>query len=162
MAGRPQGGGGSDGGFVVNRNTRVEVEGPGGVLIYNGSNPFVDRPQLGRCGSIDIRDSTVYMVPPPADGPYSGLSFFQARDCTAPMYVRAGVTMGGQDPPWGVIYLPAATIFIGPQQQGQGGQLAVINMRVIAYEIDLTGPVYFGDIWIPSGDVNHGDVKLSE
>jgi hypothetical protein len=35
-------------------------------------------------------------------------------------------------------------------------------MRVIAYEIRLRGPVRFGDIWIPSGDVNHGDVKLSE
>jgi hypothetical protein len=164
MAGRPRDGGGSGGGFVVRRNTRVEVEGPGGVLVYNGSNPFVagSLGRLGPCASIVIEDSSVYMVPPPADGPYSGLSFFQARDCTAPMYVRAGVTMGGQDPPWGVIYLPAATIFIGPQQQGQGGQLAVINMRVIAYEIDLTGPVHFGDIWIPSGDVNHGDVKLSE
>jgi hypothetical protein len=68
--------------------------------------------------------------------------------------------MGSAEPPYGVIYLPTAHIDVGPK--GTGGTQTVINMRVIAYEIRLRGPVYFGDIWIPSGDVKHGDIHLVE
>lgn len=137
-----------------------------GVFIFVGP----DR-SGNNCGSnnasVTFQQNSSFVVTPPTSGTYKDLVLFQSRNCRVQggsnknsFDIQGGVTMGSPDPPYGVIYLPTAHIDIGPE--GTGGTQTVINMRVIAYEIRLRGPVYFGDIWIPSGDVKHGDIHLVE
>jgi hypothetical protein len=153
-------------GLQVSHDARVTGNPGQGVFIFIGP----DR-SGSNCGlndaSVKFQQNSSFVVTPPTSGPYKDLVLFQSRSCRVQggsnknsFDIQGGVTMGSPDPPYGVIYLPTAHIDIDPE--GTGGTQTVINMRVIAYEIRLRGPVRFGDIWIPSGDVNHGDVKLSE
>jgi hypothetical protein len=163
----------------VTLNGNYYIDG-NGMEVFGGANVsgqdvfiFIGPDGSGTsCGSKDasvtFSENSSFVVIPQTVGTYRDLVLFQSRRCTVQrgdknknsFDIKGGVTMGSPDPPYGVIYLPTAHIDIGPERTG--GTQTVINMRVIAYEIRLRGPVRFGDIWIPSGDVNHGDVKLSE
>lgn len=153
-------------GLQVMGNARVIGQPGQSVFIFIGP----DR-SGSNCGSnnasVTFQQNSTFVVTPPTSGAYKDLVLFQSRSCQVQggsnknsFDIQGGVTMGSPDPPYGVIYLPTAHIDIGPE--GTGGTQTVINMRVIAYEIRLRGPVYFGDIWIPSGDVKHGDIHLVE
>jgi hypothetical protein len=151
----------------------------GGLEVLEGANVsgqdvfiFIGPDGSGTsCGSnnasVTFWENSSFVVMPQTVGTYRDLVLFQSRRCRLQagnnknsFDIKGGATMGSPDPPYGVIYLPTARVDINPE--GTGETDTVINMRVIAYEIRLRGPVRFGDIWIPSGDVNHGDVKLSE
>ncbi len=153
-------------GLQVLSGARVTGQPGQSVFIFVGP----DR-SGSNCGSnnasVTFQQNSSFVVTPPTSGTYKDLVLFQSRSCRVQggnnknsFDIQGGVTMGSPDPPYGVIYLPTAHIDIGPE--GTGGTQTVINMRVIAYEIRLRGPVYFGDIWIPSGDVKHGDIHLVE
>lgn len=153
-------------GLLVSIGARVTGNPGQSVFIFIGP----DR-SGSNCGSnnasVQFQQNSSFVVTPPTSGTYKDLVLFQSRSCQVQggsnknsFDVRGGVTMGSPDPPYGVIYLPTAHIDIGPE--GTGETQTVINMRVIAYEIRLRGPVYFGDIWVPSGDVKHGDIHLVE
>ncbi len=153
------------GGLRVSPGTVVEGS---GVLFFNARNPGAQNPPRRVCGAITFDDQVQFRVTPPISGEWEGLVIFQARpnsglpNCSASTRIQSGVTMGLPDPPYGSIYLPGSTILIGPQSVGPAGPTSNIIMRIVAYEIDITGPVEFRDVFIPSGDVNHGDIRLSE
>ncbi len=153
-------------GLRVQEGARVTGQPGQSVFVFIGP----DR-SGSNCGSnnasVTFQQNSSFVVTPPTSGTYKDLVLFQSRNCRVQggsnknsFDIQGGVTMGSPDPPYGVIYLPTAHIDIGPE--GTGGTQTVINMRVIAYEIRLRGPVYFGDIWVPSGDVKHGDIHLVE
>ncbi len=156
------------GGLDIRQNTTVIVQGGGSVVFFNGPNPYGKNNTDKKCGALLIEDNTKLLVAPPTSGPYAGLLFFQSRDTadcndsSSIAKVFSGVTIGLTSGPFGAIYLPMGDINIGPQSQGQSGTLNSMNMIIVANTISLTGPVSFNNVYIPSGDVRHGQTHLVE
>jgi hypothetical protein len=151
------------GGLVITPRTTVYGS---GVMIFNGTNPHTIG-HARNCGQFLMEHSSRLLISVPGPSPYDELIFYQQRDatmCDATAELKAGVTVGveSENGPWGSLYLPTAEIQIGPQSLGQGGGMSTYNVRIVAYEIDLTGPVTFNDVFIPSGTPKWGDVRLSE
>jgi hypothetical protein len=122
------------------------------VIFFNG--------MVGtKCGSIHIDVNAEVLIKPPESGTYKELLFFQARECDAVMTVESSVTLGLKDGPWGTVYLPKGTADIHCNSCTKETDM---NARVVAYEIQLKGPINFAEIKIPSGTPKWGDVHLSE
>jgi hypothetical protein len=83
-------------------------------------------------------------------------------DCSADLWIQGGVTVGYENGPYGAVYTPDSRSLFGPQGHGSSSLTANLNIIVVADTIDLTGPITFADIFIPSGDVRHGDIHLVE
>jgi hypothetical protein len=151
------------GGLVLTPRTAVYGN---GIMIFNGTNPHATG-SARNCGEFRMDHSSRLLISVPGPAPYDELIFYQQRDatmCNVTAVIEAGVTVGveSENGPWGSLYLPTAKIEIGPESLGQGGGLSTYNVRIVAYEIDLRGPVIFNDIFIPSGTPKWGDVHLSE
>jgi hypothetical protein len=154
----------ASGGIRIRANTTVYGN---GVLLFNGMNPHGRNRPAQICGSFHMEESSKLLITPPGPTPYDELVFFQQRDamnCDAVATLEAGVTVGyeDEDGPWGSLYLATARISIGPQSLGQGGAESEYNVRIVAFEIYLTGPVTFNNIFIPSGTPEWGEVHLTE
>jgi hypothetical protein len=162
------------GGFTVEANTTVIGD---GVIIFNGRNWYPNQKSQRDCQSVWIKENATLSLTPPQSGLYRDLLVFQARtpapssppgatgqepDCDAELKTEAGVTIGRPAGPYGVLYLPNALANIGPQSLGSGSARLNMNVIVIAEAIRVRGPVNFADIYIPSGDVKHGDIHLVE
>lgn len=165
------------GGFTVTANTTVIGD---GVIIFNGRNWYANAKPNRDCQSVHIQENANLSVTPPQSGWYRDLLVFQARTpaqspqnpppgatgqepgCSAELETEAGVTIGRPEGPYGALYLPNARANIGPQSLGSGSARLNMNVIVIAEAIRVRGPVNFADIYIPSGDVKHGDIHLVE
>jgi Flp pilus assembly protein TadG len=152
------------GGFNVASNATVNGS---NVMIFNGEDQYAN-PSQKKCGQILINDFAQLLLTPPAFGTYKDLMIFQSRDLTncndssSTLQIESGVTIGLASGPYGVVYVPAGEIDMGPQSLGSGGPLDKFNAIFIAGRFFITGPVQFNNPFIPSGNVNHGDVKLTE
>lgn len=142
-------------GLVVNDTTTVTGD---EIFIFNGASS----PGGSDCGSVSIEHDANLQITPQSSGTYKELLIFQARACSGPQartFVDSGVTIGLKDGPWGTLYLAGARADIGCRSCTK---TIDVNVRVVAYEIYLTGPINFADIKIPSGNVKHGDIHLVE
>jgi hypothetical protein len=158
------------GGLIVDAGAVVNGT---GVTFFNGRNPFGQNAPLQRCGEVHVQANGRLLLTPPSAGPLRELIIFQARtpptngdpaniSCDMDLQTEAGVQIGLPEGPYGAIYYPNARANIGPQNLGQGGAALSINVIVVADRVDVTGPVNFADLFIPSGDVRRGDIHLVE
>lgn len=143
-----------------------------GILIFNDSNPFGQNNPLRQCGDVLVQSGASLLITPYGGG-YKEVMIFQRRTpdprmaapwpgCDNDVWIQGGVTIGYADGPYGAVYTPNSRSLFGPQGHGSSSLLAELNIIVVADRIDLTGPITFADIFIPSGDVRHGDIHLVE
>jgi hypothetical protein len=157
------------GGFEVDPGVTVTGD---GVMIFNDGNPYGQNNPLQQCGAVLVEEGARLLISP-YGGEYEEVMIFQRRtpdprtgssnpDCSVDLWIQGGVTIGYADGPYGAIYTPNSRSLFGPQGHGSSTLVAELNIIVVADRIDLTGPILFADIFIPSGTVRHGDIHLVE
>jgi Flp pilus assembly protein TadG len=132
----------------------------GAVISGTGVTFFIGPNDLGTCGASHLHadDNARLQITPPSGGSLRDLIIFQSRSCTRLVEFHPGVQIGRPGGPYGAIYAPTAQVLIG----GGTATSTAVNAIVVASRIRVWGPASFPDIFIPSGDVRHGDMHLVE
>lgn len=155
------------GGLQVQANTTVTGS---GVMFFSGAPS--GKAGQNVCSDSAIAQDATYSVSPPQSGTYKGLLFFQSRACTNTLTVDVGTTVGL--PPTGspaqpcgglvcgVLYLQQGTLDMGPQKQGNSGNINGLNALLVADNMFIHGPISFNNLSFPSGVVNHGTFGLTQ
>jgi hypothetical protein len=129
-----------------------------GVTLYIGPD------ETGNCGNpshnVHVEDNFQLLITPPTGGDLRDLIIFRSPGCSGSGVVEfhPGVTIGAPGPPYGAVYAPSARVDIGDGTSS----VSSVNAIVVASRIRVSGAATFADIFIPSGDVRHGDIHLVE
>jgi hypothetical protein len=141
-----------------------DLEIDGGVEL-NGTDVtfFIGPNDLGYCGTshnFHAGDNARLLITPPSEGNLRDLIIYRSRACStnATVEFHPGVTIGPPGGPYGAVYVPTARVLIGDG----GAPSARVNAITVASRIHVWGPAIFADLFIPAGDVRHGDIQLVE
>jgi hypothetical protein len=156
------GGGGSQGttrgGLLVHAGTVVRVQGTGGVIIFNGFDPYAQNAPRRRCGPLEVDERAQLLLTPTGAAEYQGLIFFQDRQCDERADIATGITIGVKEDQCRTgMYFPAAMINF---QLGNAGPRTLYTV-IVADKFDLNATLNF-ECLIPAGTLFLGKVRLVE